>query len=289
MQDTSPTHDSSPPRTQNGEMLLKPAVIHPQSLPTTPTAVRTFQDFSQEHTRLTTLHGSTGALEVNGLGGFYSHVKHHHGIGGSSAYTPMEPMMNGGGYGKYEMHDTMRHNPQYHRGCGYEEDELTDVLQGLTLNKDPLGLGYGRSIPRCRRSSAPTQGPAIGWPESIVEEPSVFTQCPGTQSKIMSGCGLNSVWPPSSSVQNQSSQQNNSVGSIWSLTYSSRPESELSSYQDSDSSVNGFSPIYSPVTAVTSGFFEPFTSTVNSSNQHAVPLTSSQVHVSTTESYVSEQ
>ena len=54
--DTSPTHDSSPPRTQNGEMLLKPAVIHPQSLPTTPTAVRTFQDFSQEHTRLTTLH-----------------------------------------------------------------------------------------------------------------------------------------------------------------------------------------------------------------------------------------
>lgn len=43
-----------------------------QSLPATPTAtnVRTFLDYSGEHTRLTTLHGSTGALEVNNLGGF---------------------------------------------------------------------------------------------------------------------------------------------------------------------------------------------------------------------------
>ena len=45
-----------------------------QSLPATPSAiatnVRTFTDFSGEHTRLTTLHGSAGALEVNNLGGF---------------------------------------------------------------------------------------------------------------------------------------------------------------------------------------------------------------------------
>ncbi len=43
-----------------------------QSLPATPssTNVRTFTDYSGEHTRLTTLHGSTGALEVNNLGGF---------------------------------------------------------------------------------------------------------------------------------------------------------------------------------------------------------------------------
>ena len=43
-----------------------------QSLPATPSAanVRTFTDYSGEHTRLTTLHGSTGALEVNNLGGF---------------------------------------------------------------------------------------------------------------------------------------------------------------------------------------------------------------------------
>ena len=43
-----------------------------QSLPATPssTNVRTFTDYSSEHTRLTTLHGSTGALEVNNLGGF---------------------------------------------------------------------------------------------------------------------------------------------------------------------------------------------------------------------------
>ena len=42
----------------------------PQSLPATPTSVRTFTDFSGEHKRLTTLHGSTGALEVSNLGGF---------------------------------------------------------------------------------------------------------------------------------------------------------------------------------------------------------------------------
>ena len=43
-----------------------------QSLPATPssTSVRTFTDYSGEHTRLTTLHASAGALEVNNLGGF---------------------------------------------------------------------------------------------------------------------------------------------------------------------------------------------------------------------------
>ena len=55
--------------TMNSELIRLPQA---QSLPATPTAtnVRTFLDYSGEHTRLTTLHGSTGALEVNNLGGF---------------------------------------------------------------------------------------------------------------------------------------------------------------------------------------------------------------------------
>ena len=47
-----------------------------QSLPATPssTNVRTFTDYSGEHTRITTLHGSAGALEVNNLGGFTTSI-----------------------------------------------------------------------------------------------------------------------------------------------------------------------------------------------------------------------
>ena len=63
-----------------------------QSLPATPTAtnVRTFLDYSGEHTRLTTLHGSTGALEVNNLGGFKL---------GPIAQTVANNNGNGGGVG----------------------------------------------------------------------------------------------------------------------------------------------------------------------------------------------
>lgn len=63
-----------------------------QSLPATPTAtnVRTFLDYSGEHTRLTTLHGSTGALEVNNLGGFKL---------GPIAQTVANSNGNGGGVG----------------------------------------------------------------------------------------------------------------------------------------------------------------------------------------------
>ena len=69
----SPTNAATPP--VGGPMPISSEMghlNHPQSLPATPTAtnVRTFTDFSGEHTRLTTLHGSTGALEVNNLGGF---------------------------------------------------------------------------------------------------------------------------------------------------------------------------------------------------------------------------
>ncbi len=288
----------------NGDMniTIKPAPIHPHSMPATPTSVRTFQDFGQEHTRLlTTLHGSTGMLEVNGLGGFYSSVKNGNGNnqgGVPPQYnSPMDPIMNG--YGKYSDHPDMIHRggQSFHSGrsSSVGDDDLTDVLQGLSLNgkEQTRYTGYNRP-PMIRRSSVPAQsGPMMGWPESIVEEPPVFSPNPSVhQSKLMSGFNsLNPIWHPSSNHHHQSnnlnpppaasgssSQQTSSsgAGSIWSPTFGSRPESELSSYQDSDGgSASGFSPIYSPVSAVTSGFFEPF-SVVSSSNnnQYTVQTTS---------------
>lgn len=262
---------------------------------------------------LTTLHGSTGTLEVNGLGGFYSSVKN--GSQGGHYNTPVDPMLNG--YGRYPDpsggEGDMGVNPMNHSGppaqqqfhinrshsVGGDED-LTDVLQGLSLNNSKGGPnkgGYNRGPAPVRRTSAPTQtnGPMLGWPESIIEEPPVFSPSPTIhQSKFMTGftSGWNSSTsgrtvidstssngggmpppttyppphqhhppppPPTSSQPPGISTSNNNGGgdSIWSPTFSSRPESELSSYQDSDGS-NGFSPIYSPVSAVTSGFFEPF-------------------------------
>ena len=325
LQDNSPTHSNSPPQCMNGDMNMppiKPAPIHPHSLPTTPTAVRTFQDFSQEHTRLlTTLHGSTGMLEVNGLGGFYSSVRNgngnHHQMGGATQYNPqIDPIMNG--YGKYNDQSDMMHRvpppQQFGRSSSVGDDDLTDVLQGLSINgkeQARYATGYNRHsmmAPPMRRSSVPVQsGPMMGWPESIVEEPPpVFSPNPSVQqSKLMSGFNsLNPIWHPSSNQSNNlnpppaassSSQQTSSsgAGSIWSPTFSSRPESELSSYQDSDGgSANGFSPIYSPVSAVTSGFFEPFTvvssSVVSSSNnQYTVQATSNATTTTTAQFVVS--
>ncbi len=290
------------------------APVHPHSLPATPTSVRTFQDFSQEHTRLlTTLHGSTGTLEVNGLGGFYGkNGNGSHGMGGAS-YAPstIEPVMNG--YGKYhDPTDMINHvNPthQFHSGRSHSvggEEDLTDVLQGLSLNGKEQGRGYpGGYIPRppmippMRRSSVPAQnGPMMGWAESIIEESPVFTHNPTIQqSKLMSGfSSVNPVWNPASGNHGNgfnppppapptTTQQN--PPSIWSPTFSSRPESELSSYVDSDGS-NGFSPIYSPVSAVTSGFFEPFPVVSSSANQYQVQTSATQFMVSMFEIFTVE-
>lgn len=68
----SPSPTNLPPIPPSPSALSSVSDIRrmPQSLPATPTSVRTFTDFSGEHKRLTTLHGSTGALEVSNLGGF---------------------------------------------------------------------------------------------------------------------------------------------------------------------------------------------------------------------------
>ena len=152
--------------------------------------------------------------------------------------------------------------PPLSAGYQGEDDDLTDVFHGLSL-KDPPGIGYRRTSSMmssmgvaARRSSAPTQsgGPMMNWPSSISEEEPFVPQIGGggaTSSKLIGMWSSNSAQPPTSA---QSSQGGGAPGSIWSPTFGSRPESELSSYQDSDSSNNGFSPIYSPVT--TNGIFD---------------------------------
>ena len=100
----------------NGEFLPSRCMppVGAQSLPATPssTNVRTFTDYSGEHTRLTTLHGSTGALEVNNLGGFTTSIANgsnnklasalESSIDGIVRTTPsVSASMNGMGMGEY--------------------------------------------------------------------------------------------------------------------------------------------------------------------------------------------
>ena len=233
---------------------------------------------------MTTLHGSTGALEVNGLGGFYSHINKPYSTTGGGQYPiepgnhyhlpAMEPLVNGGtnGYGK-----SYQYGERPPLSAGYQDDDdLTDVFHGLSL-KDPPGIGSGYGhIPYCRRSSVPSQQSSMifGWPDSITEEePTNSLPLPGTVPQVQSSklLGLqvwnttttavptaNNVLQTTTATQSSSQGNNNNGSSIWSPTFGSRPESELSSYHDSDnSSNNGFSPIYSPVTVVTTGLFEP--------------------------------
>jgi hypothetical protein len=275
--DHSPT--SSPPHSHNPSMdsFTKSSVIHPQSLPTTPTAIRTFQDFNQDHTRLTTLHGSTGALEVNGLAGFYTQNKAMYSPGNQYPPSTIDPMPPTNGYTTkpFHYHDPGRPplSAGYH-DTGYHDDDLTDVFHGLSL-KDPLGgIGSGGPFaPRTnhmvgnhiRRSSAPIQQSTmmVGWPGGSIseEEPSCLSPpSRGQSSKFISlwNSGANSsstttmttIGSSSDTLHTQQTSTQNPVSSIWSPTFGSRPESELSSYHDSDSSNNGFSPIYSPVTGM---------------------------------------
>ncbi len=147
--------------------------MQPQSLPTTPTAtsVRTFTDFSGEHTRLTTLHGSTGALEVNNLGGFKlgpmaingqsNGVKYPSPFGFDSMFSNgfFKSGMNGGINGHSVSQEFVpAQAPPTSRPTvtvsSDVDDEISDVFSGLSM-ADPMiaAPGYGRA--RNRRMSAP--------------------------------------------------------------------------------------------------------------------------------------
>lgn len=233
--------------------------FHPkqaQSLPPTPTAVRTFTDFSQEHTRLTTLHGSTGALEVNGLGGFYGPMKQQQQPGYNHS-GPMPPQVNFRPPFEAQVNDVYAHKlpgpsfgerdpPQVEGLSGgggplptYAEEDLNDVFSNLVVS-EPYVPGYIQG--RSRRSSAPVpQASGSLWNSHDTHS--------NTHNGVSGFAPHHTVqWPPSNNIHTSQSAHG-SASSIWSPTFPSPSESEISSFPDSDGSqsFNGFSPIYSPI------------------------------------------
>ena len=279
-QTLSPSPTNVSPSSITPELPAIPSRIHPQSLPATPTNVRTFTDFSGEHTRLTTLHGSTGALEVNNLGGFKlgpTALNGHVNGQTSSAKFPManafESTIDGfvktsadgmNGHGVPPNQElppgltTIRKpvvpdmNPSPPMGPPQEiDDEISDVFSGLTM-KDSLiaAPGYGRS--RNRRSSAPVNSSINLWERDNGENVGVFTGKTFGGSALGVFSGWNGTVPPQAYAQNGGQPSN-----IWSASFQgSRPDSQTSSYSNSEGgSVSGFSPIYSPIATTTNGFF----------------------------------
>ena len=232
------------------------SLLQAQSLPPTPTAVRTFTDFSQEHTRLTLLHGSTGALKVNGLGGFYGQVNKQEafnsGLSGNfrasfeSGVDGVYPPKQSGFM--YPERDPL-HSGEPGNGV---EDNPNDVFTNMTIHELYHGVVYpqGRSF----RISAPLQhvcnsngpmGMRNGYGGYVHHNPAHW-----------------GALPPSNMPISQS--VHGSVPSIiWSSTFTSSPESEISSYHDSDGSqsFNRFSPVYSPVSG---NFYGAISSTISS-------------------------
>lgn len=283
-----------------GELRLQ----HAQSLPTTPTNVRTFTDFSGEHTRLTTLHGSTGALEVNNLGGFKlgpqaNGVNGTNGIVGSGGISLKYPPtfeatidgfvktngvvngMNGGPPGQ-EVPSFVAPSrspvPQPPVTAAPTtsipndiDDEISDVFSGLSM-KDPLTAtpGYGRMRPR--RSSAPVSNGVNGhvgyWGGEVQDTMNGGVDMGGVLSASSRGFSSGTTLAPSYNVGWNSGTINSQsyahgTQNIWSNAFqasaggSSRPNSQTSSYSNSEqSSLSGFSPIYSPTTT-SSAFFSP--------------------------------
>lgn len=278
--------------------------LHPHSLPATPTAanVRTFTDFSAEHTRLTTLHGSAGALEVNNLGGFkLGPLAMNGGAINGTAVNGGGGVMNGGLNGMSGVSNPITssssagkfpsvffdstidgvvkrtngttngtqhtlpppppppfvpaHNP-------YDiDDEISDVFSGLSMDPVIAAPGYGRG--RSRRCSAPVNS-TNPWgseiPEHLSENPGYFIAPPPPPKAYSSNALSSAASTGWNGAPVTAGTQPSTVSSIWTTPFQgSRPESQASSYSNSNSdqgsSLSGYSPIYSPV-ATTNGFFE---------------------------------
>ena len=120
-----------------------------QSLPATPSAatMRTFTDYSGEHTRLTTLHGSTGALEVNNLGGFKLGPP---GVNSSKFANALESSIDG----------IVRTNPNVTVGSNeYGSSGLNGQLRnGRSNGTEHLGLGHGLSQGLMPKHTSPNMG-----------------------------------------------------------------------------------------------------------------------------------
>lgn len=228
--------------------------------------MRTFTDFSQEHTRLTTLHGSTGALEVNGLGGFYPKQQqqggYHPGPPSGNFRTGFDPAgMNGGYHPKHTGYVYPEQDPVHDMGNGCGEEDLNDVFTNLAIQEPyPPGPQYGQG--RSRRSSAPVQHATNLW----------NTDLPMGMHNGYGGYGPPNHMQWGAPPPTNSHSVHGSVSSIWSPTFTSPPESEISSFPDSDGSqsFNGFSPIYSPISG---NFDDAVSSAVTSSNSLVAAMT----------------
>ena len=106
----------------------------PQSLPATPTSVRTFTDFSGEHKRLTTLHGSTGALEVSNLGGFKlgSAIAMNTGVNG--VMNGVGGTLNGVNGGSGNMHVVVGQGSVPVHGAGKFSGAFESSIDGFVKN-----------------------------------------------------------------------------------------------------------------------------------------------------------
>ena len=230
-----------------------PRTLHSQSLPPTPTAIRTFTDLNGDHTRLTTLQGSNSALEVNSLGGFPSKMAHNGSMPGTTNGFKFPSNAFESGYEYMKVNGTNGTNGYYANGGGHDygnhglittvkpmanheyldDDDISGVFSGLSLSKEPFLAtpGYGRARPR--RSSAPVTDL---WSDGYEND---MGFC-GNLGRALSSNALSSgSWNGMSSHVVPENNQS-SVSNIW----GSRPESELSSYSGSD---QGISPVYSPV------------------------------------------
>ena len=152
------------------------------------------------------------------------------------------------------------------------DDEISDVFSGLSM-KDPLTAtpGYGRMRPR--RSSAPVSNGVVNghvgyWGGEVQDTMNGSGDMGGVLSATSRGFSSGTTLAPSYNVGWNSGPVNSQpythgTQNIWSNAFqasaggSSRPNSQTSSYSNSEqSSLSGFSPIYSPTTT-SSAFFSP--------------------------------
>lgn len=153
----TPSSQGSIPGLPSGPSDFTPRSATAQSLPATPSnaSVRTFTDYSGEHTRLTTLHGSTGALEVNNLGGFkLGPTSITNGSSSSKLANALESSIDG----------IVRTNTNVAtNGIGsLHEFGSSSMRTTHSSGSDPLGLGQGLIPKQNPMSSSGMNGMGMG-------------------------------------------------------------------------------------------------------------------------------
>lgn len=204
---------------------------------------------------------------MNGLGGFYGQVNKQ------GAFNPgpsgnFRASFESGVNGVYPPKQSGFVYPERDPMHGAEpgngvEDDLNDVFTNLTIHEPYPGAVYPQG--RSRRSSAPLQHGNNLW-----NSDGPMGMHNGYGGYVHHNPAHWGAPPPNNMPGSQS--VHGSVSSIWSPTFTSPPESEISSYHDSDGSqsFNGFSPVYSPISG---NFDEAVSSTVASGTSLVVAMT----------------